>query len=940
MAAPIPACIVIALALAVGARADTLVPGEAVPLSLKTGETRRFTVEVPQGRFAAIDVEQAGADVHATVLPPDGVAILEADSLSGEWGPNPLAFVAPVGGTYAIELRARKAPPAGGALQVSLQAVREPTDADLLRAETAVVAARAARLVEDDDRRQESLPELRAALDGWQRLGDTRMEMWTALTLGNVLQGVFGENQQGAELLARPLAIARERQDEWAEARVSYNLAQMIRRMGRTAEARALFERAIALHRAAGRMRDLSNALRACSDLQRFAGDEEGALALAQESLETARQSGEPYMIDRAEVNVAQGYLRLSEHERVLEALDRPFPGLAQDRQARASISSMRASAYRMMGDDDRAYEAWLDALEEYEQVGNRAVVAEVWLRLSDVHRSRGEWDTALELIEPALEILAQTGDRLVSAGGRCRLGETELGRGEIEKARLAFAAAVELAGEGSSSARMCGTAGLAKAALAAGDLEGARTHAERAVAHAEEERASLSDTGNRAGALARTAPAFEVLTEIRMRQHALRPDAGHAAEALGVAEAGRARSLVELLADGRISAPAALGARPRPLDAARIQADVLDEGSLLLEFALGDEASYLWLVGPRELAAYRLPPRAEIETLARSVRDALGAPTSAAHARDAARRLGRLLLGPAADRLGEKRLLVVAPGVLQYLPFAALPDPRDPAGKPLVERHEIVQAPSASAVAFIRRTPHAPAAGPRSVAVLADPVYEASDPRLPAPARTGAGGTRARSGALGRLPFSRVEAAAIAKAAGPGRALQEIGFDASRARVLGDALAGHDIVHFATHGVLDSARPSRSGLVLSLFDRHGRPQDGALRLRDVYDLELSADLVVLSGCETALGRDLRGEGLVGLTGGFLHAGARQVVASLWRVDDLATSELMARFYRRLLRDGRTPPAALRAAQREMAADPRWRDPYYWAGFVVLGDWR
>jgi CHAT domain-containing protein len=117
-------------------------------------------------------------------------------------------------------------------------------------------------------------------------------------------------------------------------------------------------------------------------------------------------------------------------------------------------------------------------------------------------------------------------------------------------------------------------------------------------------------------------------------------------------------------------------------------------------------------------------------------------------------------------------------------------------------------------------------------------------------------------------------------------------------------------------------------------------PQEGALRLRDVYDLRLSADLVVLSGCETALGRDLRGEGLVGLTGGFLYAGARQVVASLWRVDDLATSELMARFYRILLREGQPPAAALRAAQLEMAADRRWRDPYFWAGFVVLGDWR
>jgi CHAT domain-containing protein len=930
----------IALALAGGARAETLAPGETVTLTMKTGESRRFTVEVPQGHYVAIDVEQDGADVQGTVSTPDDTVLLATDSPCGPRGPDPVAFVAPVSGTFAVDLRAREAPAGGGALRVRLDAVREPTDADLLRAETVVVTGQAARLVEDDERRKESLPLLRTALDGWQRLGEVRLEMWTGMVLGNVLDGVFGERQQAARTLERPLALARELQDEWAEARVSYNRAQMIRRMGRTAEARALFERSIALHRAAGRSRDLSNALRALSDLMRFAGEDQPALAIAQEALAAAEESGDANMRDRAIVNVAQAQVRLSEPEQALETLDRPFPGFAQDRQARAFLWGLRASILRTLGDEDRAYEAWLDAFEAYEQMGHRGFAAETMLRLSDVHRARGEWDLALGLIEPALVVLAETGDRLVGAGGQCRLGETRLAMGEIDRARAAFTAAVDLAGEGSSSGRMCGVTGLAKVALAAGDLEGARGHAERAVARAEEERAALANAGDRAGALARTAQVFEVLTEVRMRQHALRPEAGHDADALAVAEAGRARSLVELLADGRVEAPAALGPRTRPLAADRIQAEVLDEDSLLLEYALGDAASYLWVAGPRGLATYRLPPRAEIEAAVLPVRDALGAPATAAGTTDAARRLGVLLLGPAAESLGTKRLLVVAPGVLQYLPFAALPDPRDPAGAPLLARHEIVQAPSASTVAFIRRAPRAPASGPRSVAVLADPVYEASDPRLPGPARTRAGGTRARSGSLGRLPFSRMEAAAIAKAAGPGRAQQELGFDASRAHVLGDALAGHAVVHFATHGVLDSAQPARSGLVLSLFDREGRPQEGALGLRDVYGLRFSADLVVLSGCETALGRDLRGEGLVGLATGFLYAGVRQVVASLWRVDDLATSELMARFYRGLLQEGLPAPAALRAAQLEMAADRRWRDPYFWAGFVILGDWR
>ena len=152
--------------------------------------------------------------------------------------------------------------------------------------------------------------------------------------------------------------------------------------------------------------------------------------------------------------------------------------------------------------------------------------------------------------------------------------------------------------------------------------------------------------------------------------------------------------------------------------------------------------------------------------------------------------------------------------------------------------------------------------------------------------------------------------------------------------------MGAYRIVHFATHGVLNTQRPALSGLVLSLLDPAGRRQDGFLRLHDVYNLQLAADLVVLSGCQTALGKEVGGEGLVGLTRGFLYAGADRVVASLWQVDDESTAELMKRFYRAMLRDGRRPAEALRAAQLELAADRRWSAPFYWAGFVLQGEWR
>jgi CHAT domain-containing protein len=127
--------------------------------------------------------------------------------------------------------------------------------------------------------------------------------------------------------------------------------------------------------------------------------------------------------------------------------------------------------------------------------------------------------------------------------------------------------------------------------------------------------------------------------------------------------------------------------------------------------------------------------------------------------------------------------------------------------------------------------------------------------------------------------------------------------------------------------------------MVLSLVDAKGKPQNGFVRLHEIYNLSLPAELVVLSACQTALGKDVKGEGLIGLTRGFMYAGAKRVVASLWQVDDSATAELMQRFYAKMLRDGLRPAAALREAQVEMWKQNKWKMPYYWAGFTLQGEW-
>ena len=193
----------------------------------------------------------------------------------------------------------------------------------------------------------------------------------------------------------------------------------------------------------------------------------------------------------------------------------------------------------------------------------------------------------------------------------------------------------------------------------------------------------------------------------------------------------------------------------------------------------------------------------------------------------------------------------------------------------------------------------------------------------------------------LERLPFTRSEADEIIGLVPVDSRLEAVDFGASKETATSGRLSQYRIVHFATHGVFNSEHPEFSGIVLSLVDKNGKPEDGILRLNDLFNLKLRADLVVLSACKTGLGKEVRGEGLMGLTRGFMYAGAPRVVVSLWSVNDQATAELMLRFYRGMLGSQQLrPAAALRQAQVAMFKDQRWRSPYFWAGFVMQGEWK
>jgi CHAT domain-containing protein len=409
---------------------------------------------------------------------------------------------------------------------------------------------------------------------------------------------------------------------------------------------------------------------------------------------------------------------------------------------------------------------------------------------------------------------------------------------------------------------------------------------------------------------------------------------------------------------------------RPTRLTLRQIQEQVLtDDDTILLEYALGIQKSYLWAITRSNFVSYELPARAELEQLTRDLYGSLTRQSSAGQSQqsddDAKSRLAsqiaalsNILLGPVADHLQHRRLLIVADGALQYIPFQVLNRPakenESRAPSPLMMDYEIINEPSASTLALLVSESASRKAPPRSVAILADPVFAADDSRLKTvntgvlvAARKPSTGevTRAfrdvgvESSEIPRLLSSREEADAIISTVPWRTGFKAVDFQANRTTVTGTDLAQYRIVHFATHAILNNDHPELSGIVLSLVDQKGAPQDGYLRLQDIYNLKLPVDLVVLSACQTGLGKDVKGEGLIGLTRGFLYAGASGVVASLWKVDDEATAELMKHFYAGMFEQGLSPSAALREAQIALRQQKRWQEPYYWAGFVIQGQY-
>ncbi|HSK78135.1 MAG TPA: CHAT domain-containing protein [Thermoanaerobaculia bacterium] len=784
---------------------------------------------------------------------------------------------------------------------------------------------------------QAALESHRQILALQRRLGDPRGEAQTLNSLG-VLSNNLGEFGQALEAYAPALASFRQLGDRLREAAVLHNLGVAFHGLGDYPRALVHLEQALSLRREVGDRRGEVATEVSLGHVRLVLGETAPALDAGRRAARLASEGSDRNGEMLARLLLGQIGVAAGEPEAALAELAkaRDLARQLEDPLDEATILQITGQAHLALGQADPAVEALEAAVGLARAVRTPARLAGALTALARAERLRGRLPEARSRLEEALGWIETV---------RAREPDPILRASYLAARYSAFELAIDLLME--LDRREPGQ-GYAREALEVSERARAR---------------SLLDLLQGAGAEVREG----VDPELRARERALllrlNGKAGRQAgllrrsateESRRAAEAETLSALADLTqveAEIRRSSPRYAALTRPPLATSFEIQGLLDGETLLLHYSLGEERSFLWAVDRSSVTGFELPPRARIEALAREVHSRLSvlAPGDERH-EESASTLSQILLGPVAARLAGKRLIVAADGGLHYVPFAMLPDPGASGEKgsvPLLAGHEVVNVPSASAVVLQRRLVR-PEPAPDAVAVLADPVFDPEDPRVagsaggssPVVASFSTARVPSGAGSFLRLPWTRREAQAISAVAPAGRSLLALDFRASRQTALSPELSRYRIVHFATHGVVDSQTPALSGLMLSRVGEEGKPMEGFLGLGDVYNLRLRADLVVLSGCETALGKELRGEGLVGLTQGFLYSGAKQVVASLWRVEDRATAELMSRFYRGLLLEGRSPAAALREAQLAVRSDKRWRSPYYWSGFVLQGDWQ
>jgi CHAT domain-containing protein/tetratricopeptide (TPR) repeat protein len=981
-----------------------------VRATLAGGERTLYTFDVPANYAARISVEQDGIDVvlrlakHGQPMPGSYLDLTAGIESVERWYPPVM------GEATRWDLRVAASLPRAARAEYVISVDIVPADASdraIAAARQILYEAQEALSVPDGNGLRKGQERFAAARQAALAGGDRSLAAEATFQLGR-MHDQLGDQPGSIELQLEALEMFRGLEQKDRQARVLNRLGDLSRKVGAVGNAERYFEEALPLAHAVTDPASVADILNNSALLMLAMGRAEEAITQFEGALPLARSVDSANVEGSLLNNLSESYRRLGMFDKAVELAEQSMPVFDRlnipRRTARAWF--LLGGAYFENGEFAKAESALSKSLEIFVRSGDQAQYAASLAYYARTLHAVGETDRAIAAFSEAAPLVRRSQNPLAESSMLSTWAEIDIDRADYEAALGKLDAAIRLARQVGNPYTEARSQYLRAVALQRQDrIADAVAAIQFVIGSVEAMRGSIARSDLRTSYLAavrsyydlyidllqqrgEAAAAFEVSERARARTllEGLAESAAKIEKGVDPALLARERAVQRELnaretyraqvvsRDGEQSAAAKTVAadverllgqwtairaqiraaspayaalqQPQPISVKQLQESLLDAGSTMVAYHLGQSRSYVWVIDRRSVSVQQLPPMAEIDAVARKYHDALSRELDALGAAErdrvaaaagaAGRKLAAMVWKPIESKIAGRRVLIVADRALHYVPFAALPTS---AGTPLLVSHEVVYLPSASVLATLRSDSR-PVSLSASTAVFADPVFSKNDSRFAA-ARdvTAPAQSRASDGGVyGRLRFSRREAEAIGERA-PG-AFQALDFAASKSELIAKDLRRYRILHFATHGSLNTEHPELSGLVFSLVERSGKPVDGFLRLHEIYNLDLDADLVVLSACRTALGREVHGEGLIGLTRGFMYAGASRVVSSVWNVDDRASSLLMSRFYDAMRARKLAPAAALRDAQLSLMRDARWSNPHYWAAFGLQGEWK
>jgi CHAT domain-containing protein len=968
---------------------------------LTKGAVHRYSVTLEKGSFLHAWVDQDSVkgqeiDIALRLYGPKGQPLFEIDSPTGEFGSEEIFLLADIPGIYRADIDGSGKE---GVYRIRVQTIRPATAVDRTNAQAALRFFHAREITrEDPPKVDQAVREYLEAEGLWRVVGNKRWQAHALHRVGNLLVD-SGNLERILDLQTRALNLFRAIGDRRWTAKMLVAVGATQRKLDKLHQAESSYRQALEISKDHGYADETAEALMNLGLLLDQKGDHWSALESCGEALKIWQ---ERERIDNQVVTLSCMGITYSSLGKPNAALDKfleaePLLALYPSAKLEAQVWTRLSEMYGRKKEKDHVESALAYARRALTLRKKARDLRGEAVSLSSIgllYRAKNDLARARDAQEQALRVFRELSDVRGESTALYNIGLVLIDQKDPALALEHFEQAATLAQrQGFPEGQVTALYGKALAHEARGNPIAARAAAEEALKLINSGIKVTASDGFESPYVVAQIGTHELLMDLLITSPASYTSEADKARAFEVSEGARWRVLLDKLSgegrsrllrqpnptlraeydrirveletaeqerkrlDSRDEPTDAISAtiaglierldilevqlrrveegdpnRSAPVSLKEAQA-LLDANTILLEYFLGDRRSFLFLVTPTTIKVFELPKRVVIETKAEQLYKRLKRshlPEDRKKAARLARDLSSMLVEPVAAYLEAKRILVVPDGAIHYVPFAVLPEPlRGPATSVersirwepfLLERHEIVYEPSASVLKAIRseRSYRRPPSG--FLAVMAGAMF---------------------SDDYDFLKHSLEEAEEILDLVPKQeKTLGVFGYEANLDLALSGVLGDFRYVHFATHGYNHPEQPALSGIVLSLVDRLGRRRPGDLRLQDIKRLDLPAELVVLSACQTAIGLQVQGEGFVALPQGFMQAGAARVVVSLWNVRDQSTARLMERFYRALLIEKQSPSQALRTAQLWMLREPKWKSPYFWAAFELQGEWR